>query len=137
MAAGAAIALTALMATPVTASASAQGKTLVQMATYRCLDSNGSGQVYTLPCNGGPYQRWATTGDGGLRNEATGRCLDSNGAGQVYTLPCNNGSYQKWTAVAHTLRNAATRNCLDARTAGGVYAPSCNGGNYQQWSPFG
>lgn len=80
-----------------------------------CLDSNTNGKgnnvgaVYTIPCNGGNYQKWdiyLDTSDGyyQLVDRATARCLDSNfGAdpnkltsGDAYALPCNGGAFQHW-----------------------------------------
>jgi len=71
----------------------------VNKATGRCLDSDPSGTVYTLRCNGGSFQQWVpeTTGSyDNLRNVATGRYLDGNHDGSVYTLPPNGGIFQKW-----------------------------------------
>ena len=69
------------------------------LATGFCLDSNSNGQVYTMQCNGGSYQKWINIGTPDTviyKNLATGFCLDSNSNGQVYTMQCNGGSYQKW-----------------------------------------
>ncbi|MGH3693498.1 MAG: RICIN domain-containing protein [Pseudonocardiaceae bacterium] len=73
-------------------------KNIVDHKTGRCLDSNDNGNVYTLECNGGDYQKWYSGGDGTIRDKKTGRCLDSNDNGNVYTLECNGGDYQKWDA---------------------------------------
>lgn len=111
--------------------------TWVNTATQRCLDSNTSGSVYTLGCNGGAFQLWTNTplafGDQ-IRDAATGLCLDSNTSGSVYTLGCNGGAFQQWT-VRYTgsfgweIRNVATGFCLDSNTSGHVYTLACNGGN--------
>ena len=75
-------------------------ETYQNLATGRCLDSNTSGSVYTLGCNGGSFQKWNvianSDGTRSFRNLATSRCLDSNTSGSVYTLGCNGGSFQRW-----------------------------------------
>jgi len=115
--------------------------TWVNTATLRCLDSNGSGSVYTLGCNNGAFQLWTDTplafGDQ-IRDQQTGRCLDSNTSGNVYTLPCNGGAFQQWTVqnmgvFGWEIRDVATGFCLDSNTSGDVYTLPCNNGNFQRW----
>jgi hypothetical protein len=73
---------------------------LKNVRTGRCLDSNTRRQVYTLPCNGGNFQRWRVfynaNGTRTFRNVSTKFCLDSNTARRLYTHACNGGSFQKW-----------------------------------------
>jgi len=118
----------------------ANGNTYQNLATGFCLDSNANGQVYTLGCNGGSYQKWVVTSNGATRifkNLATGFCLDSNANGQVYTLGCNGGSYQKWVVTSsgatRIFKNLATGFCLDSNAERRVYTLGCNGGSYQKW----
>ncbi|MFE7119416.1 RICIN domain-containing protein [Streptomyces sp. NPDC057654] len=136
---GVGCALVGALSTP--ASAAPQVR-FANVATGKCLDSNGAGNAYTLGCNGGNYQRWTVefnnTGGGEIRNVATGKCLDSNGAGDAYALGCNGGNYQRWTvresgAGIVVWRNAATGRCLDSNGAGHLYTLGCNGGDYQRW----
>lgn len=115
--------------------------TLRNVATGRVLDSNGSGNVYTLNSNGGSYQKWVMTqsdyGTYVLRNLATGFVLDSNTNGNVYTLSANGGNFQKWdvTRRGHgfVLKNLATGLILDSNHNGNAYTLGDNGGDYQKW----
>jgi serine/threonine-protein kinase len=115
------------------------------LATGRCLDSNARAEVYTLPCNGGDFQKWLAVAvsrtDVTLTNRRMGRCLDSDAAGRVYTLRCNGGQNQYWEVIINpdntrTFRDRATRYCLDSNGDGAVYTLTCNGGPYQRW-PLG
>jgi hypothetical protein len=54
--------------TPGAGSSAAPGERFIDDATGRCLDSSmpsdpsNTGDIYTLPCNGGPYQNWYVSG---------------------------------------------------------------------------
>ncbi|MFD6566744.1 ricin-type beta-trefoil lectin domain protein [Micromonospora profundi] len=122
---------------------------LKNKATGRCLDSNSQGDVYTLPCNGGRYQRWNYTRyysdstpywDFKLKNDATGRCLDGNAQGEVYTRPCQSwNEYQSWHGPVFNsshryIDSQKTKRNLDSNAAGNVYTnPRTDNNDYQQW----
>jgi Ricin-type beta-trefoil lectin domain len=117
--------------------------TLRDVATQFCLDSNTSGNAYTLGCNGGSFQKWTVINRSGsvvsLKNLATGLCLDSNTSGNAYTLGCNGGNFQNWTVINRggsviTLKDVSTGFCLDSNTSRNLYTHSCNGGSFQNWS---
>jgi hypothetical protein len=117
-------------------------RTLMNVSTGFCLESNPPHGIYTLWCNGLPRQQWhvhAGTYASRVMNYTTGVCLDSNAAGRVYSNPCTvNNSYQEWrltpNSVGWEFRNVATGRCLDSNTSGEVYTRSCNGGNFQRWT---
>ncbi|WP_233231053.1 RICIN domain-containing protein [Silvanigrella aquatica] len=114
--------------------------------TGRLLDSNYDGHVYTLPQNGGNYQKWYLNCDQQnlcvIRNIQTGRVVDSNTNGNAYTLPENGGDFQKWYRIfsgiqdRYYFQNKATGRYLDSNYNGDVYTLSYNGGHFQKWSIY-
>lgn len=71
-------------------------RSLMNLATKRCLDSNGK-VLYALPCNGGEYQKWGTS-HVHLKNEGTGLCVEGTDySNDVTVSPCSTeGKYQLW-----------------------------------------
>ncbi|WP_050371392.1 RICIN domain-containing protein [Streptomyces acidiscabies] len=118
--------------------------------TGRCLDSNGNGDVYTLPCQpGNAYQTWTVDlyrhsdyDEVTFRNNATGRCLYW-ADGSVRTAPCTSSgdwghNLSIWRAVGSgwdnvQLTDAGGGSCLDSNRAGNAYMLGCNGGGFQRW----
>ena len=117
---------------------------LKDVRTGWCLDSNdhgdGTGSVYTLPCNGGYNQDWFFNDNSfTIIDEETGYCLDSNNNGNVYSQLCNGGNYQNWSSYNNTMieRDNQTGLCLDSNWVGNVYTLGCNHGSFQQWERTG
>jgi hypothetical protein len=128
---------------------------IINYATGRCLDSDGQGDVYTLPCNGGNYQnwdglwnsQWAHGGGYALEDDQTTLCtyIDTR---LPYTEPCaeifNPIFHITWDANTPAMQirpdslvGAAPGGgdyCLDSNDAGQVYTNPCQDGNgYQNW----
>ncbi|MEU7619778.1 RICIN domain-containing protein [Micromonospora rifamycinica] len=122
-------------------------------ATGMCLDSNGSGSIYTLPCQAGNnWQTWIVTSAGKapsgydrvtVRNRQSGLCLDmwEFGGPQQHANPCNGSLRQliegygpNWNQVSLRLNFFDTRYiCVDTHGSGDAYARACNYGSYQTW----
>ena len=113
----------------------------IDYQTGRCLDSNYNGDVYTLPCNGGPYQQWWLGPDFELCDYQTGRCIEAQGQDIHAYFPSGDPSqwwyFDKGVGVpVYQVRNQQyTALCLDSNYNGNVYALGCNGGPYQAWFP--
>jgi hypothetical protein len=141
--------VTAATLTPTAANAAADTTIIRNWETGLCLDSNAAGNVYTGPCNGGPYQSWKMTillvapnssddVTAVLTNVATGRCLDSNFGGSIYTSPCqlpNDWQHWLWWGDGNVTQFADhhTRLFLDSNRAGNAYTLASNLGGYQNW----
>ncbi|MFI7081622.1 RICIN domain-containing protein [Micromonospora sp. NPDC049903] len=135
--------LTTVIATPQAASAAAAPVYhLRNVQTGLCLDSNSSGTVYTLACNGGNNQKWYDLPAAPIVhryimvNVATGRCLSTNYNGDLYTAACENSHpLQFWYFLTQPSRvaNELTGRCADNNHSGWAYAEPCNNGNYQRW----
>ncbi|SNQ49566.1 Hsp70 protein (fragment) [Frankia canadensis] len=122
----------------------------VNVATQLCFDSNASGNVYTLGCNNGDYQRWEISARASgvqLRDARTGLCAathanyGSDGVklrGTVYATACGGQPAQVWIRsderFGAVFRSTATGECLDSDGSGAVYTQDYNGGNYQHWN---
>jgi len=114
----------------------------VDYQTGRCLDSNYNGDVYTLPCNGGPYQQWWLGPDYELCDYQTGRCIEALGQDIHAYFPSGDPS-QWWyfsqeasgLPIYQVQNQQYTALCLDSNYNGNVYALGCNGGPYQAWFP--
>jgi len=119
--------------------------------TGRCLDADGTGSIYTLPCqSGNAYQTWQpvylrNNGSDVVQvvNKATGRCLHVNGRGALMTEWCNDPSInvsanQQFYAIGSSwnqieLKNDLFKTCVDSNHNGAAYVTGCNGGGYQKW----
>ncbi|MFF4741000.1 ricin-type beta-trefoil lectin domain protein [Streptomyces sp. NPDC001262] len=117
------------------------------VATGRCLNHNGSSEVFTSrmsDCNASrPWTEHAIRedawGQGIYRFSFLDRCLDSSDGGKVYLNPCNKSDYQMWDVTKFSsgkwrLINVATGLVLDSSDAGRVYTKPDNGGSYQRWT---
>lgn len=119
--------------------------TISDAATNRCLDSNYSGNIYTLPCNGGNYQNWnqiqQKNGSYILQDRQTGLCLliFANG---VRMGGCSSAAtdpsylwYEYGGDYGTIFKNQGYGAVLDSNAAGNVYSsPDWARGNmYQNW----
>ncbi|MER8000022.1 RICIN domain-containing protein [Streptomyces sp. NPDC095613] len=67
-------------------------------ASRHCLDGNGA-DVYTLPCNDGPYQKWTTTSGHAksIKHTWSGKYLHANGAvGDQVDFRPSAGTASRW-----------------------------------------
>ncbi|WP_081706672.1 ricin-type beta-trefoil lectin domain protein [Nocardia sp. CNY236] len=72
--------------------------TIRKAFSNQCLDSNHTGQIYYLECNGGAYQLWESfSGTTKVRNVATGRYLSYDVSGVVHTSTNASNSQTDWT----------------------------------------
>lgn len=107
-----------------------------------CLDSNSSGEAYTLGCNSGSNQDWdiqyIIDNLYYLRNRATDLCLDANRSNQAYTHACNGGTYQRWQRVGSGYgqwKNWQTDKCLTSSvytTKQAVFTDDCDSSRQTQ-----
>jgi hypothetical protein len=115
-----------------------------------CLDSNYSGSVYILPCNGGNYQRWNVVSTSNnnyqLQDNQTGLCLYANwnwGTIVPITQGCNSGdadqNFQWVNALGRDggveFFGSHRQSCLDSNDSSVYFTgPNCNPYNgYQTW----
>lgn len=113
--------------------------TILNVATYRVLDSNDNLLVFTGLYNGGPFQNWKLekVDDGGyvIEDIVTGYVLDSNYKMVVETNDPSNSKTQIWIIDkgpkgAFIIKNMATSKVLDSNSKGDVYTRNLNGGDY-------
>ncbi|MEQ4720991.1 hypothetical protein [Nonomuraea sp. B19D2] len=133
-------------ATPSSAAATVKFR---NQGSNHCLDSNSGGDVYSIACNAGDYQRWIIEpgikpGWYFLRNKKTGRYLEKRGLGpnEVVTRPKSPKFVnQNWLIENNTIRSATNKNptlydekgTKDIRvTRGSVNPPA-----YGKWSQIG
>jgi len=126
-----------------------------------CLDSNYSGSVYVLSCNGGNYQNWNIIPDDGLneiQDAQTGLCLYDYAltiaapTQSLQTKECDGNPAELWTVTKVSTSSIYTfwsnsgfannpgydaKGCIDRGADGLLYywGASCNKYNsYQTWA---
>jgi hypothetical protein len=141
----AAVAISAAVATPLTAPGTAGAAPLSTVfritaaaSPHRCLDADEH-TVYTLDCNGGRNQQWDNYAPGLFRNVATGSCLAAKPPTGTWMLLSCGADSTKWTTSSTTnkyIKSSMTLTCLDNNggNAEAVGLAACRAGTAALWN---